>query len=519
MKWRGAYPVLLGVAAGALLTGLALPFAVGEDPPSQRAVAGSGSGDLGSVADAGAGTFEGVTEADAAPLGEAGVGDPAAPTDPAAGAAAPAAPGGADPGAPAAPGAPGGPGAPAAAAPGGAALTASDRGVTATTIKLGIVTADLETANAVGLAPDNYTIEDQQRAYQTFIDDLNARGGINGRQVQAVYETVDPFDDDSPRVACLSLIRDKQVFSVISLNSLAAGGSLCVTKEGATPLISGTSLPTAVFRESGGRLITNMPTIERMMANWIGELAASGALKGKTIGILASEDDAAADKQAADAVVNELGRNGLKAAYRSRLSADLQTGTGQLPLEVQKMRQAGVDFILLPVNFLYATQFAQAAAAQSYRPRYAVSDHQGLYADELVRNMPPEFDGAISLTSYRVNEKAAGIPETATERDCRERYNRRAAGKDFAYGDSTPLTRACGQLGVFEAAAKAAGPTLTRDRFLQGLGSLGSFPLTQVFGGSFRPGKTDFADEIRPMTWAASCKCWKVAGPPRRGRA
>jgi hypothetical protein len=255
-----------------------------------------------------------------------------------------------------------------------------------------------------------------------------------------------------------------------------------------------------------------------MMANWIAELDRTGALKGRKIGILGSDDDAAADRQAADAVVAELQRVGYPVAHRSRLSADLQTGTGQLPVEVQRMRGAGVDLVLLPVNFLYATQFAQAAAGQAFRPRYAVSDHQGLYSDELVRNMPNDFDGAVSFTSYRVNEKAAGIPEPVVERDCRDRYNKRAGGADYGYGDSTPLQRACGQLGIFEAAAKAAGPQLTRDRFVAALGGLGRVPLPQVVGGSFGPGKTDYADDLRPMTWSVGCRCWKVAGSPVRGR-
>lgn len=505
-SWRSAYPAVLGIATGVLLTGLVLPFAVGEEATT----AGAGRSTAIGASSASSGADAGSSLDPAAPTGgELG-------TDTATAAEGTAAAGGSAPAA-----ASGTAGATTGAAPAGGAagsLSATDRGVTASAIKLGIVTADLRTANAVGLAPENYGTEDQRLAYQTYIDDLNARGGINGRQVQAVYRTVDPFDDDSPRAACLSLIRDEQVFAVISLNSLATAGSLCVTREGGTPLISGTSMPAATFRDAGGRLITNMASIERMMANWVGELTRLGALKGRTIGVLASEDDAAADKQAADAVVNELGRAGHQVAYRSRLSADLQTGTGQLPIEVQKMRQAGVDFILLPVNFLYATQFAQAASGQGYRPRYAVSDHQGLYSDELARNMPADFEGSISITSYRINEKVAGIPEPEVERDCRERYNRRAGGSDYGYGDSTPLQRACGQLGVFEAAAKAAGPQLTRDRFIGGLAGIGRVPLPQVLGGSFGPGKTDYADDLRPMTWAAGCRCWKVAGPPARGR-
>jgi hypothetical protein len=497
---HSAYPAVLGLVAGVLVTGLVLPFVVGEEEGTTTAVGGAAlaAGDAaGSEGGGGAGGDD-AASTDGGGSGGATGGATAAPDGAAAGGGT--AGGGATSGG------------------GSVALAATDRGVTATAVRLGIVTADLRTANAIGLAPDNYEIESQQRAYRTFVEDLNAKGGINGRRVELVFQTVDPLDDDAPRAACLSLVRDSQVFAVVSLNSMATTGSLCVTKEGATPLISGTSMPVSVFRESGGRLITNMASIERMMANWVAELDRTGALKGRKIGVLASEDDAAADKQAADAVVAELGRAGHAVAHRSRLSADLQTGTGQLPVEVQRMRQAGVDLILLPVNFLYATQFAQAASGQGYRPRYAVSDHQGLYSDELVQNMPPDFDGAISFTSYRINEKAGGLPEPEVERDCRERYNRRADGPDFAYGDSTPLQRACGQIGIFAAAAGAAGPQLTRDRFLAGLAGLGRVPLTQVLGGSFGPGKTDYADDLRPMTWSSGCRCWRIAGPPTRGR-
>ena len=68
-------------------------------------------------------------------------------------------------------------------------LTATWRGVTADSIHIAATTIDFQWLVDNGFSPNGWG--DQALVWQTMVDDLNARGGINGRQV--VLDAVRPF--------------------------------------------------------------------------------------------------------------------------------------------------------------------------------------------------------------------------------------------------------------------------------------------------------------------------------------
>ncbi|MDG1368435.1 MAG: hypothetical protein P8P85_15370, partial [Acidimicrobiales bacterium] len=59
-------------------------------------------------------------------------------------------------------------------------------GVTAERILLGMSMLNFEQLTSMGLSPAGWG--DQQGIFEALIDDLNERGGINGRMVEGVYE-------------------------------------------------------------------------------------------------------------------------------------------------------------------------------------------------------------------------------------------------------------------------------------------------------------------------------------------
>lgn len=508
---------IIGFGVGVLVTGLVLPFAVGDrtattaagPAPLQESTltaeapvpAGGGGGDLGgpgAVADGG-GALE--------PVSSPGAGG----TD-----AAPAAPSGdGGGGAGTAAGRPAPSGAAASAGPSG--LRATDRGVTPTSIRIGFALLDLGGASAVGLAVAGYSIEEQKRAYQVFVDDINRRGGVNGRKIEPFYRASDPLDRDSSQALCLGFSRDDKVFAVLAQPGFRA--HLCVAEQEQMVLMIDFAASDIIGR-SGGRIITTQQSGNRMMFDWIGELDRMRVLQGKKLGILGDEDTANGDRQAVESgVLPVLRQLGYSVTYRSRLSANLNTGAGQIPVEVQQMRSAGVDAVLLVTNFVYATQFVQAADAQRWRPAWFSSDHNGLSGDDLMENMPSSFDGAVAVTVSRapVRELRERQPEAAVDRTCREFYNG-VVEDDVAYGETSPVPYSCGQLRLFAAAAGQLGADVTRRRFGQAVQAQRTYQFPGLFGGGFGPGKLDYADVARPLRWQASCKCWRYSGPPRRVR-
>ena len=499
---RQTYLALVGIAVGSMVTGLVLPFAVGDEVGDAPVLAGAPSdlaptdGSAGGDADDAVGGL--ATTATTVTAGGDVAGTPAL-----------AAGGGQAPSSAAAAGSAGA-AAPSAGSPAG--LRATDVGVTASTIKLGVVLLDLSTARSVGLAPENYTVEDQRRAYDVFVGRVNDAGGINGRKVQTVYAVADPFDNATAEAACLRLTRDEKSFAVLSVAGFRGTASLCITRDNRTPLVAQGHHPTEYFRASAGLLITDQASSERTARSFIDTLDRLGSLKGKTIGLVTNRDATNGEKQGGDAVAAALKASGYEVAHRADLSEDLPTGAGQIPVQVQQMRAAGVDAVVLATNFLYSTQFAQAADGQGWRPAWFAGQIGDMTSDALARNMPASYDGAIAVTSNRYNHDArAGRPEPAVERDCREHFNGKA-GTRYPYGGENPVLPACAGVGVFRAAATGAGPTLTRAAFSSAAQRLGAFAWPGMIGGSLGSGKFDYADQTRPLRWRADCRCYHVAG-------
>ena len=80
-------------------------------------------------------------------------------------------------------------------------LTASFRGVTADSIKIGIMIVDY---SKIAFAVD-FNRGDQQEIVQIFIDDINANGGILGRKIVPVYKIYNPITN--VRALCRSAPR------------------------------------------------------------------------------------------------------------------------------------------------------------------------------------------------------------------------------------------------------------------------------------------------------------------------
>ena len=98
------------------------------------------------------------------------------------------------------PAAPGRAGGPAADGP----LTASDRGVTESTIRVGFTIVDLGPARQAGEAINFASPETQQGWWQAAVDEVNNTGGVNGRQIEPVYQSVNVLDSAQAQAACVA---------------------------------------------------------------------------------------------------------------------------------------------------------------------------------------------------------------------------------------------------------------------------------------------------------------------------
>ena len=504
---RGAtwYTGLVGLAVGAMLTGLLVPFIEGErESASSVATDGFAAGEdaSGGFSDTGGGdTADGDPASDDAPVATDGSGG-AAPATSSPGATTPTTVG------------------PSSSAP----LRATDQGVTASTIKVAFLLLDLGQTGRVGVNTTGVTPKQQQAAIEAYVADINGRGGINGRKIEPFFRVFDVTNPDDQRAACLAATEDAKAFAVVAMPGYANDALLCVTEQHRTPLIAtGQAVSREFYNRSQGRLVTLGMAGDRMMRNWVVELDARGLVKGRTIGILSGDAKNARDT-IDGALVPALKASGHKVAHVTRLSSDQATAASQIPTEVQQMRTKGVDTVLLTGSFLNSVPWVQTADRQGWRPRYLQSEFSGGTSDFETQGMPASFNGTLAMTGQRYGEWRSKGPEPEFEARCADLYEKRTGdpmpqnnGNDSNNGYPTTMF-ACGMLRVFEQVAAAAGPELTRTSFVgalqKGLRGPGGF----YFQGNFRMGKNDMVDMVRFNRYESACGCWRNVDQPRAVR-
>ena len=397
------------------------------------------------------------------------------------------------------------PGGPTAGA-GAGGRTASDQGVTATTVRLGIELVDFGGANTLGAGVAGYDTKAQKTYYDRFINDVNAHGGAGGRQIEPHYYTVDILSPSTFTAACNQLIDGDHVFAVTNVLGVYGDPILCVTRQHKTPYLAVDGAISAYYPASQGLLFTVGPSTLRTISNMAFELIRSGEIKGKTVGLL-NEGEYLHDDFAA--LVDYLKSQNIKVVQQEIAAVDTSKAASQLPAAVQAFRAAGVNYVLLMTNSLYASQFVQDAEPTGF-PAYAESDFDyEMAGDSFLSQMPSDyFRHAVSITASRVGEYRLNLPEPAPDHDCATVYG---GGTPTPRSDTNYLNAlaACDLVRLFTTGFARAGLNPTRQTFAKAIASLGTVNLAAVGAASFGPGKTDAPDAVRMDVAFADCKCWK----------
>lgn len=479
---RNTFALLVGVVAVMLAAGLAIPIVVGH-PMSESATA---SGELSSNLSGNEAT---TTTATTTPVG------------PSEGTAAVGADGGGTSSDGTSLGLGGNPSQP------GVKLGTSDVGVTASTIKIGLLVPNSST---VGSTEDQKKV--QEAEFHAYIDQVNAQGGINGRKIVTVTATYDVLDQGAgARNACLKLTDDEKVFAVFNTTGFGPPGTMCLTREKQVPFLQGSGHPDEVYAQSNGLYSSTFDSQTRNYRNLVGTLERLGVLKGKKIGVLGTEW-IGLRRETEEGVVATLKSLGYD-PFVYWLSGDPASSASQIPIAVQQMKANGVQVQFMTVDFVSGLNFVQQADAQRYNPRYTGGDSWGWTTDYVTANMPASFAGAISVTAMRLYDARVGVAEPAIDAACAKRFEEATGIKLDRANDPNALyvgsMFACGVVQRFIRASTAAGPNLTRRGLVDAIGALGTVDVP--FAGNpatYSPTKLDGANQYRPQEWKANCKCW-----------
>jgi ABC-type branched-subunit amino acid transport system substrate-binding protein len=366
-----------------------------------------------------------------------------------------------------------------------------------------------------------------QGMWQAFINQVNGSGGILGRKIVPFFQQVDVADTSAQQAACTTWTQTDHVFMVIDGNTLQGAGQLCVTAQNHTIDLGGSEAysTTEEYQQAGGLLISQAANATRVFADWANALQSLGKLQGRTIGLVVDEGDA--DTAANEGLVPVLSKLGDKIAYTAVISNDPSQGPTEAVDAVPQMQSAGVNLVLDATTFVNAASFVQQANSIGWKPQYSVNSWDGNDVGEFLGSMPSSFDGAIAITYYPLSTPPD--PEQPVAQTCINEYDQQS-GTSFQPSSSNWITQGemtifCQDINLLATAGRLAGPDLTKAHFIAAVEGLGSSFNFGGLGGSFGPGKTDWADDVRAAVWgpangtSINCaangggSCWNDDGP------
>jgi hypothetical protein len=422
---------------------------------------------------------------------------------------------------------------------GGGGRTASDVGITATTVKLGIFLIDLGDVGKLGLNGfAGYDPEQQKGFWTAYLRDANKRGGAAGRTIVPDFYTVTATGENASATAgCKQLIETDHVFAVTNIIGVYGAPILCVTKDHKTPYLSVDGAVSSFYAQSNGLLFTVQPSTLRTQLNAAARLLDLGRLgdpaKGtaKKIGVLHEDGYLTEDNTA---LISYLRKKGFSVTEGVHSSSGEQNVPPQLAAAASAMCSAGDEIVFLNTNALDGANFVRNIDSHpGCTPAYVTSDFDFEQAgDSFLANMPASyFRQALAVTSSRVGEGRVGFAEPAHDAACRKVYEsapegkpiNRNSSKDYFYFQALST---CQLVANVKDGLDRAGLNPTRTSFREGLFSVGTFPNAGFSDSSFRTNKGDAPDQVRLTQAFADCgdgsgkPCWKpreafVAAPFR----
>ena len=265
------------------------------------------------------------------------------------------------------------------------------------------------------------------------------------------------------------------------------------------------------YAQSGNYLISPLESETRDSANLAYELNQLGLLKGHKVGIADITDYNPSAREGFIATAKALG---YPVASEYTFADDLETASSQNALAVAQFQRAGVDEVILALNGIGGSEFVNAAQNAGATWTYHASDDQG--GVESIQNFPSSIYGSIGITGSFENADQGGIAATPTETACANNYLKRSYATPFPTAntrDSTDYEYSmiiCDQMHLFAAAARAAGPNLTRQTLVNAVQTLGPMTFAELNGGaSYGANKSNGSDTFRLMIADSTCKCWK----------
>ncbi len=369
-------------------------------------------------------------------------------------------------------------------------LTASHRGVTAESIKVGVPYSDV---TFIGWEPSH----EATLIWQVAADTINSQGGVLGRMIEVVTIGVSPVDAVAQEAACVELTEDEEVF--VAMGVIRNEIPLCYTVLHDTITINTYQTQPEIFEQSVAPMIGFLPLAERAVEAQLATLIDSGRLQDRKVALSATPTTI----ELADTMSQILGDAGIEVVSVTNFqspSSDQFAIDNEMDVNFERWASEGADAVVAVPGAAVPT--TGALSRNGWDGAYVITDAPGTDLG-LLEGFGYGAEALVgSIAIVPADNAALYEAGQAGVKECFDTF-------DNAFDDDAPvelrpegrqtgvvglIVRSCQALELFKAIAELAGPDLTNDSFDAAADEIGAFTVTGVLGGSLGPGKRDYID-------------------------
>ncbi len=380
-------------------------------------------------------------------------------------------------------------------------VSVDQAGVTDETISIGVTLVDWDALNEMGVNQVGWG--DQELIWNALIDDINANGGVKGRQLEPVFAKYNPVLQATAEAACVALTEDVESFAVLGgFTGPAAPANACMAQKGVAQFSTSPD-PTLAATVPW----VSAETSETRRLSLLGNLLVkNGTLEGKKFGIAGYE---AAKENVEANLLPLLAEAGFTPTATFYSASDGSGGQAEIDAEVavwyEKISAEGIDFMIYADD---GAGFIGDVASLGYTGAAAVDwGELSLAGDAKLPGVEGGLAGTISMLPFANNWETSGVQECAAKVNAAlpelapipDPATLAADGDVPQWG--TGVMWACRYLGVFMATMNAA-ELPTNESVLDAIeNNMASFSFAEYEFASFGPGKYDANDGFAEAAW------------------
>jgi ABC-type branched-subunit amino acid transport system substrate-binding protein len=386
-------------------------------------------------------------------------------------------------------------------------------GVTANSIKVGFSLIDFKCIQQF----IDFTRPNQQAIYQAFIDDVNKKGGINGRKIVPDFNTECPLTPTSDLLVqvCTHFTDDDKVFAVVGNLSDAAQDSAmhtCIAKQHKTPVVTFQVTQAMFDQVPPGMLIFPGTTPERSSAVLFELLKKQGVLEGKKVAVLAQQTSQVSVKSVVLPAIKKAGVKTGTTAYLTINGPDTTAPQAALDSFIERWKTEGVNALFITGQDAVTKQFVEKVTKQLPGVTLLTDTGDALSQgqDETKAGANPNpyqglyLAGGFGAADYAKSDNwkyCAGIYKAALGKDAPGPLSVlkiNVGGKELTDQTYNTINDACQMISTFSEIVAKIGPYVNAQNWVSTVNSFG--PIVNRGGGpyaSLRQGKYDDDDTFQ----------------------